>query len=319
VFADTYRYFGVFDGHHGSRAAKFAAKNLHAYFDHYMQLSNSSMWDNIKESSNRRERSFNAESLEKENGERWTYLQSLIERTNGSLRNLLSSHSVDAMLSAFALTNQNFIKVSPGDERSGTTATVALLFGEHLLISHVGDSRAVLCCDEMGGAIQLTIDHTPYNAKERARVEAAGGHVSVVQTGGVLRVDDNLAVTRSIGDKTFASISAEPDTLVLDLSKLKHTNAPSSSTASSSSMCSKYLTLHPKFMVVASDGLWDVMSNDEACDIVCDYLASGTLSTDTIPRASLAMDAYQNVAKILALEGYVRGSSDNIGVCVIEI
>lgn len=42
------------------------------------------------------------------------------------------------------------------DEDSGTTATVALVYAHSTVVAHVGDSRAVMCCDELGGAVDVT-------------------------------------------------------------------------------------------------------------------------------------------------------------------
>lgn len=92
-------------------------------------------------------------------------------------------------------------------------------------------------------------------------------------------------------------------------------------------------------------GLWEVVSNDEAVQFVCEYLYSqmeiylkssisrrsdnesfnnDNSSKDTeqsmlLTSRFLPTDAIHNAARELSLEAYVRGSSDNIGVCIIEI
>jgi hypothetical protein len=86
-------------------------------------------------------------------------------------------------------------------------------------------------------------------------------------------------------------------------------------------------TMHPLFVIVASDGLWDVMSNSEATELVCEFLLtqivkpkvqlSGKNVNDNV--VSLLPEAMQNAAKLLALEAFVRGSMDNVGVCVVDL
>lgn len=83
--------------------------------------------------------------------------------------------------------------------------------------------------------------------------------------------------------------------------------------------------LHSLFLIVASDGLWDVMSNVEATELVCELLLthivkvqiSGENMSDAF--VSLLPEAMQAAAKLLALEAFVRGSMDNVGVCVVDL
>lgn len=59
--------------------------------------------------------------------------------------------------------------------------------------------------------------------------------------------------------------------------------------------------LQPYFMILASDGLWDVFSNQEAVDFIKDRLHEPLFG-----------------AKSLVLQAYYRGSSDNISVMVVN-
>ncbi|CAM9402723.1 unnamed protein product [Ectocarpus sp. 8 AP-2014] len=117
-------------------------------------------------------------------------------------------------------------------------------------------------------------DHTPYSAGERARVEANGGSV---EHRGVLRVNGELAVTRTLGNRRLSRdgvLSSEPDVV----------GGGGKNTA---------------FLVLASDGLWDVVSSQEVVDMV--------------------KETFQVAATALTHEAYVRGSTDNIGVCVVDL
>ena len=94
-----------------------------------------------------------------------------------------------------------------------------------------------------------------------------------------------------------------------------------------------------QFLVIASDGLWDVMTEQDVADFVCDHLGlylsmpssgnesfgNNSSSSSSSSRRSnhvpslLPIDAFHETAKLLAQEAYVRGSMDNIGVCLIDL
>jgi len=76
------------------------------------------------------------------------------------------------------------------------------------------------------------------------------------------------------------------------------------------------VTTMPCFIVLASDGLWDVMSNQEAVDMVVQVIRKYD------PDHGISWEdggAFQEAAQRLTEEAYVRGSTDNIGVCVVAI
>ena len=65
-----------------------------------------------------------------------------------------------------------------------------------LLVANLGDSRCCLVRGD-GSAVALSDDHKPNRPDERARVQAAGGHVVFA---GCWRVQGDLAVSRAFGD-----------------------------------------------------------------------------------------------------------------------
>ena len=142
------------------------------------------------------------------------------------------------------------------DLADGTTAATALVVGHAVFVANLGDSRVVVCGP--GGAVRFaTQDHRPDLPSERARIAAAG--VAVDDAGPVPRVGA-LSVSRALGDfeyKTVAPgrpgppISAEPDV----------TEYP--------------LTDADRFMVLASDGLWDVHSSAAVGALVWGWLQEG--------------------------------------------
>uniref|UniRef100_A0A3Q2XGX3 Protein phosphatase 1L n=1 Tax=Hippocampus comes TaxID=109280 RepID=A0A3Q2XGX3_HIPCM len=168
-------------------------------------------------------------------------------------------------------------KLSATYNEAGTTCLVALLSDKELTVANVGDSRGVLC-DKDGKAIPLSHDHKPYQLKERKRIKKAGGFISF---NGSWRVQGILAMSRSLGDYTLKNLNVvipDPDILSFDLNKLQ-----------------------PEFMILASDGLWDTFSNEEAVRFVRERL-----------------DEPHFGAKSIVLQSYYRGCPDNITVMVVK-
>ncbi|BES89407.1 Protein phosphatase type 2C [Nesidiocoris tenuis] len=162
---------------------------------------------------------------------------------------------------------------------AGTTALIALIEGSKLIVANVGDSRGVMC-DSKGRAIPLSFDHKPQQVREKKRIEEAGGFVSY---NGVWRVSGILATSRAMGDyplKHKKLVIADPDILTFDLSYHK-----------------------PQFLMFASDGLWDMFSNEEAVEFV-------RLRLESEPHFG---------AKSITVQSFQRGSLDNITVLVINL
>ncbi|KAK1292189.1 putative protein phosphatase 2C 66 [Acorus calamus] len=139
---------------------------------------------------------------------------------------------------------------------SGTTAVTLIKQGQDLIIGNVGDSRAVLGTrhkDNSLVAVQLTVDLKPNLPREAARIQQCKGRVFALQDEPeVARLwlpnsdSPGLAMARAFGDfclKDFGLIS------VPDISY-------------------RHLTDRDEFVVLATDGVWDVLSNKEVVDIV---------------------------------------------------
>ncbi|PKA54569.1 putative protein phosphatase 2C 77 [Apostasia shenzhenica] len=125
--------------------------------------------------------------------------------------------------------------------RSGVCAATVLLKDGELYVANVGDCRVVM--SKNGVADALTNDHRLDREDEKIRIENLGGYVNCHK--GVWRVDGSLAVSRAIGDISLKEwIISEPETRRL------------------------HLTPECDFLILASDGLWDKVGNQEAVDIV---------------------------------------------------
>ncbi|GLJ11166.1 hypothetical protein SUGI_0145200 [Cryptomeria japonica] len=146
-----------------------------------------------------------------------------------------------AIKSAYRRTDGKILAQTADLGPGGSTAVTAILIdGKKLFVANVGDSRAVLC--QGGTAIQLTVDHEP--STERQNIEKKGGFVTNLP-GDVPRVNGQLAVARAFGDGSLKQhLSSEPDVI------------------------QRNVDTATEFLILASDGLWKVMKNQEAVDLV---------------------------------------------------
>ncbi|KAG6473011.1 protein phosphatase 2C 51-like [Zingiber officinale] len=170
----------------------------------------------------------------------------------------------------------------------GSTAVVAMVGTKRIVVANCGDSRAVLC--RGGAAFPLSFDHKADRPDEMERVEAAGGRVINWEGYRVLGV---LATSRSIGDfylKPF--VISEPDVTVTER------------------------TDKDEFLILASDGLWDVVSNEAACKIARQSL-NGRMAR-MFPDAVSGSNATE-AAALLAQLAVSKGSEDNISVVVVQL
>lgn len=168
---------------------------------------------------------------------------------------------------------------------SGTTACCALVVGRRVLVASTGDSRCVVARRGPGGlteVVPLTWDAKPSLPEEQKRIAASGGVVKQLldecgQRVGAHRVfsrgDDvlpGLAMSRSLGDLYAHSVGVSPEPVLNT-----HT-----------------LGERDLFMILATDGLWDIMANEEAADFVERYRG--------------ARDRHVSCAEALTLEAQER-------------
>ncbi|GMH37949.1 hypothetical protein BSKO_05833 [Bryopsis sp. KO-2023] len=168
-------------------------------------------------------------------------------------------------------------------DASGTTALVAMVVEDRIHVGNVGDCRAVLCRD--GRAEQITRDHKPANEKER--VVAAGGYLD-----GEQYLNGEIGVSRALGD------------CHLEAEKIKKRDGTGPLIALPE-MHTQEVTQGSEFLVIGSDGVWDVISNQRASDMVRKLLVEGA----TPEKAALE----------LVDEAKLQGSRDNITVAVMAL
>lgn len=235
-------FFGVFDGHGGSKTAEFAASNV--------------------------EKNVIA-AIREEEDEQDSNNQARIE---------------EALRIAYLRTDSDLLKQEvPG----GSCAVTALIMNDdHLIVSNAGDCRAVI--SKGGVAEAVTSDHRPSREDEKNRIENNGGYVDCIR--GVWRLQGTLAVSRGLGDSHLKHwVIADPETTVQKINP------------------------ECEFLILASDGLWDKVSNQEAVDIVRSmWINSSSSSNHTQP-------SLLSACKKLADLSVSRGSFDDVTVLVIPL
>mmetsp|Transcript_348 Transcript_348/g.714 ORF Transcript_348/g.714 Transcript_348/m.714 type:complete len:341 (-) Transcript_348:395-1417(-) len=188
---------------------------------------------------------------------------------------------VEALRVSICDVSRRFIETK--DDGSGATACVLVRKGKNFYVANCGDSRAVLWSG--GRAVQLSKDHKATEESEKARIEQLGG---TIEEGRVLAHDGEnmLACSRSIGDSRFKDGEAPLVPATADIVR-------------------RPINMLDEFALVASDGVWDVMSNEEACKVVLS-----------------ALEAHSDDAAIIAAETLCKaaidkGSEDNVSAAII--
>ncbi|KAL6508338.1 hypothetical protein OROHE_021880 [Orobanche hederae] len=189
-------------------------------------------------------------------------------------------------------------------EAMGSTAVVTVVGEEVLVVANCGDSRVVIC--RGGVAVQLSDDHKPDRPDEQERIEVLGGKVINWNGARVLGV---LATSRSIeGDHYLKPyVISNPEVKIINR------------------------TSTDEFLILASDGLWDVVPNELACRVTRRCLDGRVKSSSLISRV-IDKDIEEGdqfdktnenrgleAAAVLAELAMTKGSTDNVSVIVVDV
>jgi protein phosphatase 1B len=207
-----------------------------------------------------------------------------LKSTNGQMTDKAKELLEKGMRTGFLKLDET-MHSSHGDdrERSGTTAICAILTPEYIFYANLGDSRGL--CSRKSNNTFSTEDHKPYLEKERERIVKAGGSVMIQ------RVNGSLAVSRALGDFEYKSVpglqateqlvSPEPDIYVINRNKQDD-----------------------EFLVLACDGIYDVLENDELCQLIRSRLSvTGDLklAMNQVLDVCLSKGSRDNMTLILVL------------------
>ena len=173
-----------------------------------------------------------------------------------------------------------------GTDFSGTTVNCCFVAEHEIVCANAGDTRCVLSNDQK--AIDLSQDHKPTRLDEKERIERAGGHVANGRVNGLHGVARSLGdfgyKVNSGGDPNKQMVTCRPDVLVY----------PSSISAD-------------EFILICCDGVWDVMSSQEAVTFIHECLI-----VKKVPTLELCLQALLDKC----LE---KGSNDNMTATIIAL
>jgi len=286
-------FVGVFDGHGGRKVSQYLKQKLYLAFEAHMQRQRSIM------------------------GLSYRSPEIPISADVGFGKDIGK-----ALKEAIMQIDSEVLKWDDWEEQGSTCLVVKVDPDTRTIFcANVGDSRAVLCRD--GRSVPLSADHKPDCEEERKRIEAAGGKVVWVEaaTGeffetpgkegeGVFRVNGNLSLSRSIGNRE------ERPYIVSSPVIERFTFDP----------------LHDSFIIVGSDGLWDVMDNEEAVQFVREHMDpfkelpdSDPLNTKLNPTSDASQEELisairarkERMSHLLVDRAVGKGPGDNVSVIVM--
>ena len=221
-----------------------------------------------------------------------------------------------AFTTAFASVDRDFLTAARANMYGdGTTVLCALLRGYTLDIANVGDTRAVLGrkCEAHSRfsapsngrvmrerdleAVRLSVDHKPNLAEEAERVAAAGGQVRNIsgcwRVAGPPGCTTLLAVSRALGDRDLKDAAGAPTTTAL--------------ISCEPQMLSRPLSPQDRLLILATDGLWDVMNDGQAVKIACEAArrvatteAAAKVAAETLVRRAGELGSLDNVTVLVA-------------------
>jgi len=197
----------------------------------------------------------------------------------------------EAVLKAFLAVDNELRSYGNATELTGSTATCLLIKHGEVVVANLGDSRAVACIH--GAARPLTQDHNTSNARERERVTAMGGVIKDNRVGGV------LIPTRSFGDFLLKAELNKP--------QWKQVISPVPQI--------EQYKLQPgwEFILVATDGVWDAMSSNDAVLFVRSKLQQ---ARHRLPLSTVCEDLLDTCCT-KTVDKFGKNSCDNMTVILI--
>lgn len=273
-------FYGVYDGHGGNKASAFAANRLHEYlkdtFEKNIRKKETPDWDDT-------------DTVKLSLTECFLHTDKVFLEKAGSHDWPDGTTAVTALVVGGLKPVEPRTSGSPGSESNTAPATTSdpgtktsALTGAQLYVANTGDSRAILV--RGGRAIPLSDDQKPNRADERARIEASGGRIIHF---GTWRVEGVLAVARALGDHHLKQwVIPDPE--------IRHERLQKDDTC----------------LVLASDGVWDVLTNQDVAD-----LCNSTLSRS----AGTVKSKLDLLSRQITKKAYDKGSVDNITCLVIDL
>ena len=279
--------FGIFDGHNGNEISRFVSY-------HFMkELINN---ENFKKG-----------NLQQSFRENFIRMDEIMQTQEGI-------EEIKTLARKSKKEDQEQLKKQPQDQISHITPLIEKKDTEsNKIIMDSGCTACVLCIDEKnrklyyinagisrivnfknGTAFAKTVDHRPDLESEKTRIYKADGWVESE------RVNGNLNISRMFGNISYKQnknlkpeqqiITANPDIVVEDLKK------------------------DVDFIIIASDGIWDCLSNQE----VCDFVAKKFKENKDIKISGIIEEIMDNIIdKTLSMTDFSYFGKDNMTCIVI--
>ncbi|GLC42261.1 hypothetical protein PLESTF_001141700 [Pleodorina starrii] len=296
-----YLYAAVFDGHGGEAAAQWLAKQLH------VQVENCLVGRTVSGKNGAPAASTSTSS----NGASGSAAAS--SGSGGgkgiSSRDICPQQLIDSFQMADRALLEH-LQAEGGEDaaQAGSTATVAVIKDDKLVVANVGDSQAIL--SRKGTAVTLAHYHRVYGSgpdvsSEIERIKSVGGWVDDGRVCGV------LAVSRAFGDWEFKGrglprlLETGIERGYWDADFASQQTFSADPVVATPDVTETLLTEDDEFLIVASDGLWDVLPPREA-----------------VAWARKEFRAKKDAAEVAAsLAGLAlkRYSTDNVAVVVVDL
>lgn len=268
-------YFAIFDGHAGKQTARWCGNNLHTLLEHEIISNEDGNSNNLPNQGNEVDNSAPLSSkcfMQDYLNTTFIKADELIEKEkNGS-----AGCTAAVAVLRWETDDSKVLPESsqPPENNSGFDFMPSPNHRRMLYTSNVGDLRIVLY--RKGKSYRLTYDHKATDSNEINRIRDSGGLIMKNRVNGV------LAVTRSLGDSYMKDlVIGNPFTTATEI------------------------TDEDEFMILACDGVWDVISDIKACQFVAE-----TFKKDG--------DDQQLAAKKLCQLAMDNSTTDNVTVMIVK-
>lgn len=291
-------FFGVFDGHGGEEASHYTHLHLANILIEELNTQYRAKMDEAAANGEEKDSTPHAATA--------AAASAAISIQPAALASLKLDYR-SALLTSFDKLEEQVLRQSRHIGcRDGTTVTTVLITNDSLICANTGDSRTVLCREN--NAVALSHDHKPGSETERQRIIAAGGEVRAVMLDraafccfkakkvphGAERLwPGGFSVSRAVGDIDYKDIRRKKSAVV---NVLIHT--PDVTVTS--------VSPQDQFIICGSDGLWDVLTNQQAVEFVLRELKKRRVT-----------ESLADISQKLADHAYSLGSEDNISALVM--
>ena len=172
----------------------------------------------------------------------------------------LKKNEFDIIKSVYKHAEKEINKTSIDGKFSGTTCVIVFQIGEKIICTNVGDSRAIMVKGpKVKNIIPLSKDQKPNDPEEKKRIELKGGEVAQYEDDGIKvgpyrvwakgQTYPGIAMSRSIGDFVASTLGVIPEPFCFE----------------------EIIDKDTKFIVVASDGVWEFLTNKKVANIVLPF------------------------------------------------